>query len=152
MAVSSYSVWRPRVTGSEVTVCGHLSLRVPSLRRLPGAGGIVVRRRISHGVLPLRARVHGRPGQFDPDVKCHGSPVTFTSTEPQQEQHTHRDLKTGGAPDLPHGVVFAISPNSASCERVFALLKNLFGEPQMNAIADYVEASLKLNYNGRVVG
>ena len=25
-------------------------------------------------------------------------------------------------------IVFAISPNSASCERVFALLKNLFGD------------------------
>ena len=41
---------------------------------------------------------------------------------------------------------------SLSCERVFSLLKNLFGEQQMSAIADYVEASLKLNYNGRVVG
>ena len=47
---------------------------------------------------------------------------------------------------------FAISPNSASCERVFALLKNLFGEQQMLALADYVQASLMLNYNGRRVG
>ena len=30
-------------------------------------------------------------------------------------------------------IVFAISPNSASCERVFALLKNLFGETQMRS-------------------
>ena len=30
-------------------------------------------------------------------------------------------------------IVFAVSPNSASCERVFALLKNLFGEEQMSA-------------------
>jgi hypothetical protein len=49
-------------------------------------------------------------------------------------------------------IVFAISPNSASCERVFALLKNLFGEQQMLALADYVQASLMLNYNGRRVG
>ena len=49
-------------------------------------------------------------------------------------------------------IVFAISPNSASCERVFALLKNLFGEQQMSALADYVQASLMLNYNGRRVG
>ena len=49
-------------------------------------------------------------------------------------------------------VVFAISPNSASCERVFSLLKNLFGEQQMAALADYVQASLMLNYNGRNVG
>ena len=33
-------------------------------------------------------------------------------------------------------VVFAISPNSASCERVFALLKRLFGEQQMSSLAD----------------
>ena len=49
-------------------------------------------------------------------------------------------------------VVFAISPNSASCERVFALLKNLFGEEQLRSLADYIEASLKLNYNKRRVG
>ena len=33
-----------------------------------------------------------------------------------------------------------------------ALLKNLFGEQQMLALADYVQASLMLNYNGRRVG
>ena len=49
-------------------------------------------------------------------------------------------------------IVFAISPNSASCERVVALLKNLFGEQQMSTLADYVQASLMLNYNGRRVG
>ena len=36
--------------------------------------------------------------------------------------------------------------------QVFALLKNLFGEQQMLALADYVQASLMLNYNGRRVG
>ena len=49
-------------------------------------------------------------------------------------------------------VVFAISPNSASCERVFSLLKNLFGDEQMSALADYIQAALMLNYNGRQVG
>ena len=46
----------------------------------------------------------------------------------------------------------AISPNSASCERVFALLKNLFNEQQMSSLADYVQAALMLNYNKRCVG
>ena len=46
----------------------------------------------------------------------------------------------------------AISPNSASCERVFALLKNLFNEQQMLSLADYVQAALMLNYNNRSVG
>ena len=31
--------------------------------------------------------------------------------------------------------MFAISPNSASCERVFALLKRLFGEQQKDVVA-----------------
>ena len=45
-------------------------------------------------------------------------------------------------------VIFAISPNSASCERVFALLKHLFGEEQYSSLADILEASLMLNYHG----
>ena len=49
-------------------------------------------------------------------------------------------------------IVFAISPNSASCERVFALLRNLFGEAQMSSLADYIQAALMLNYNKREVG
>ena len=49
-------------------------------------------------------------------------------------------------------ITFAISPSSASCERVFALVKNLFGDEQLSALKDYIQAALKLNYNGRVVG
>jgi len=30
-----------------------------------------------------------------------------------------------------------LSPNSASCERVFSLVKQMFGEQQMSALADY---------------
>ena len=48
------------------------------------------------------------------------------------------------------------SPRTAALARsslvVFALLKNLFGEQQMLALADYIQASLMLNYNGRRVG
>jgi len=32
--------------------------------------------------------------------------------------------------------------NSASCERVFSLLKVLFGEQQMSVLADYIRAAL----------
>ena len=35
---------------------------------------------------------------------------------------------------------------------VMSLLKNLFGEQQFAALADYVQASLMLNYHGRRVG
>ena len=49
-------------------------------------------------------------------------------------------------------VAFAISPNSASCERVFAKMKMLFGDNQMSSLADILEAALMLSYNGRCVG
>ena len=49
-------------------------------------------------------------------------------------------------------IVFALSPNSAACERVFSLVKRLFGEQQMDSLSDYLNAALKLNFNGRTVG
>ena len=49
-------------------------------------------------------------------------------------------------------VAFAISPNSAMCERVFALIKTMFGEQQMSALADLLQAALMLRFNGRRVG
>ena len=62
-------------------------------------------------------------------------------------------VKSNSAGKKPMGsIVFASSPNSASCERVFALLRNLFGELQMKSLADYVQAALMLNYNQRNVG
>lgn len=49
-------------------------------------------------------------------------------------------------------VAFALSPNSASCERVFALLKAMYGEQQMASLADQIQAGLMLAYNKRVIG
>ena len=49
-------------------------------------------------------------------------------------------------------IIFAMSPNSASCERVFSLLKNMFGDKQMSSLADYISAALMLRYNQRTVG
>jgi hypothetical protein len=49
-------------------------------------------------------------------------------------------------------IAFALSPNSASCERVFALLKETFGEDQLSALADQLRAALMLAYNKRRVG
>lgn len=48
-------------------------------------------------------------------------------------------------------IVFSISPNSASCERVFSLLKVLYGEQQDALLADHIQASLMLRFNGRSV-
>ena len=49
-------------------------------------------------------------------------------------------------------IAFALSPNSASCERVFSLVKIMFGEQQMMALADYIRAALMLKFNKRMVG
>jgi len=49
-------------------------------------------------------------------------------------------------------IVFAMSPSSASCERVFSLMKNIFGDEQLRALSDYVAGSLMLKYNKRTVG
>ena len=46
-------------------------------------------------------------------------------------------------------IAFALAPNSASCERVFSLLECMFGDTQMRALADYIQAALMLRYNGR---
>ena len=47
-------------------------------------------------------------------------------------------------------MVFAMSPNSASCERVFSLLKQMFGLEKKSVLADYMQAGLMLRYNKRV--
>lgn len=49
-------------------------------------------------------------------------------------------------------IVFALSPNSASCERVFSMLKAMFGDEQRSSLADYIAVALKLRYNKRRVG
>ena len=49
-------------------------------------------------------------------------------------------------------IVFAISPNSASCERFFSLLERLFDEEQWSSLADMIQAALMLVYNDRRVG
>ena len=49
-------------------------------------------------------------------------------------------------------IAFAIAPNSASCERVFAMVRNMFGDQQLHALKDYIQAALWLQYNKRALG
>jgi hypothetical protein len=49
-------------------------------------------------------------------------------------------------------IIFALSPNSAACERVFSLLKHFLGDQQMSALADGIAAGLMLAYNKRAFG
>jgi hypothetical protein len=49
-------------------------------------------------------------------------------------------------------IIFSMSPNQCGSERVFSLLKSMFGKDQNSALADYVQGSLMLRYNKRNVG
>ena len=49
-------------------------------------------------------------------------------------------------------IVGSFTPSSAAAERVFSLLKNMFGDCQMRVLADYIQAALMLKYNQRTVG
>ena len=46
-------------------------------------------------------------------------------------------------------IVFSFTPNSAACERVFSLLKFMFGDRQWAALGDYIQAARMLKYNER---
>ena len=47
--------------------------------------------------------------------------------------------------------VATIQPSSASAERAFSLLKNSFSDGQTNALEDFIEVSLMLQFNNRDV-
>lgn len=49
-------------------------------------------------------------------------------------------------------IVFAMSANSASCQRVFALLANMYSDDQQSTLADGLQASLMMRYNKHAVG
>ena len=83
------------------------------------------------------------------------------SSTPRASPTTRRPCSSGGAQTaaaFPFGralralFVFALTPNSASCERVFAALKLMFGEQQMAALADQIRAAVMLSFNDRTVG
>ena len=49
-------------------------------------------------------------------------------------------------------IVFAMSPNSAACERAFSLLASMFTKEQVSTLADQLQVALMLKYNKRSVG
>ena len=48
-------------------------------------------------------------------------------------------------------MVFSFTPSSAASERVFSLLKQLFGDQQLSSLMDYIQGSIMLNYNDRAL-
>lgn len=64
--------------------------------------------------------------------------------------------KTNAVPELAEWckaarIVFSMSPNSASCERVFSMLKVMYGERSDSVLADHMQAALMMRFNKRVV-
>ena len=49
-------------------------------------------------------------------------------------------------------IIFAMAPSSAASERVFSLVKTMFGKDQITSMADFIQGSLMLRYNQRRVG
>lgn len=48
-------------------------------------------------------------------------------------------------------IMFCMSPNSASCERVFSMLSFMYGSTRENVLADHLQASIMLRFNNRNV-
>ena len=44
-------------------------------------------------------------------------------------------------------IIFAMTPNSAMCERVFSLLQAMFGSTRDASLSDMIQGSLMLRYN-----
>ena len=53
------------------------------------------------------------------------------------------------ARDQPTGIE---NTRSAAAERVFSMLKAMFGDQQMETLADIIQTALMLRYNQRTVG
>ena len=49
-------------------------------------------------------------------------------------------------------IIGSFNVNSAAAERVFSMLKSMFGDNQMRTLADYIQAALMLAVNKRPVG
>ena len=49
-------------------------------------------------------------------------------------------------------IVFSIPPTSAAAERVFARVKQMYGDQQLSALGDQIETALVLQENDRVLG
>ena len=72
----------------------------------------------------------------------------FTEASPVLAWWKNHGLSTGAWCEAAE-IVFSLTPNSASAERVFSLLKSMFGENQESCLADLVQASIMLRYNKR---
>ena len=66
--------------------------------------------------------------------------------------HLQRKQAPGEAWAEAARIVFAFTPNSAAAERVFSMLKAMFGDQQMETLADIIQTALMLRVNKHNVG
>jgi hypothetical protein len=85
-----------------------------------------------------RRWLHGRRGRHDEHGGIHQLHLALLA--PQRPEVPH----VGGG-SAHH--VFAMTPNSASAERVFSLLKAMFGDARASSLSDLIEGSLMLKFN-----
>lgn len=140
-------------------VCKHARWFNPNHARTHGLDGSCVDA-LCTVVAPLQE--HVRPVRMKSEIPAYLSLAAdfgeIPSTDPQQFTQEVLQFWRGAAKKPGVGewckaaqIVFAISPNSASCERVFSLLNCMFDDNQANSLADYLQAALMMRYNGRTV-
>ena len=59
----------------------------------------------------------------------------------------NHDGSTGGAWQHAAELVFSLTPDSASSERVISLLKSMLGDKQDASVADLIQSSIMIHYN-----
>ena len=74
-----------------------------------------------------------------------GSVDDFTETVPGWYKNHSGEVGAWAGASL---IVLSFTPSSAAAERVFSLLRALFGSNQDMALADYIQGSMMVCYNG----
>lgn len=86
----------------------------------------------------LAAAMQAPPNSLDDVAAYSESILSFWRNTSEKSMHAWRSAAR---------IMFGISPNSASCERVFAMVACMFGEEQKGCLADALQASLMLRIN-----
>ena len=86
----------------------------------------------------LLATAHG----FTAD---HGSVDDFTESVPGRYRNPSGEIGAWAEASL---IAFSFTPSSAAAERVFSLLEAFFGSNQDMTLADFIQGSMMIRYNG----
>ena len=84
------------------------------------------------------------------ELRVQGQPRLHRGCAPLVEGP--RQQVSGGVGRGSARIVFAFTPTSAAAERVFSMLKAVFGDQATTALADYIQTAIMLRSNKRKVG